>query len=49
MTHEVFLSIVEVVGEKLRDLQLPAEQSAPADLEITSDPTYGMQACMPQP
>ena len=41
MQHEVFISMFEVVGELIRDLQLPAEQATPADLRIVSDATYG--------
>ena len=39
--HEAFLSVLEIVGETLRDLQLEKGAAQPA-LEIVRDPTYGM-------
>jgi kinesin family protein C1 len=39
--HEAFLSVLEIVGETLRDLQLEKGAAQPT-LEIVRDPIYGM-------
>ncbi|KAL1529784.1 hypothetical protein AB1Y20_000718 [Prymnesium parvum] len=42
MHYEVFLSMLEVVDETIRDLQLPSN-AEPPPYRIVRDPTYGMQ------
>lgn len=43
MQFQVYLSMVEVVGEQLRDLQLSAEESVPRNMKLAADATYGVQ------